>query len=293
MNWFDLTLVSLIFAAILIITIGLPHGATDLLLFKHIVETPDKKSYTKFLLGYLSLIAVYGLVWFLFPKLALSLFIIISIYHFGQSNWSFTTIEHGLTRIFIYFLSGSFVILTPLCIHYEMTLSVIEGIAGITSLSVGYDLVLALPRTLLILNIWALFYIFSENLISKKELLLQVTGLVLLMLMYYSLPLILGFTIYFVLWHSFGSMIDQVKFIRAKSVNFSWSNYFKNALPNTIIAILFIISCFSINYYFKLNFTIVQIFFVILSLFTLPHILLIEQLYTTKKNEKIPLLQLI
>jgi len=293
MNWFDSMFMELVVAGILIFMIGLPHGATDLLLFKYLKEEPQKVNYTKFLIGYLGLIAVYGIIWVLFPKLAFGLFLLISIYHFGQSNLSFIKIENNGIRLFLYFLSGSFVILTPLSIYFETTMNVVQGITGINSLSIDYPIIKLLPLTLLILNIGALFYFFSENYINKKALILQLVGLALLMLAFYALPLILGFTVYFVFWHSFGSMIDQVKFIRKKSVNFSWLSYFKNALPFTIIAILFIVFCFLGNHYFELGFTIVQIFFVILSLFTLPHIILVEQIYTIPKQTEVKGLQLI
>ena len=293
MNWFDSMFIELVVASILISTIGLPHGATDLLLFKHLKEEPRKVNYAKFSIGYLSLIAIYGVIWVLFPKIAFGLFLLISIYHFGQSNLSFIKIENSGVRLFIYFLSGSFVILTPLSIYFETTMDVIQGITGIGSLSISYPIIKLLPRTLLILNIWALFYFFSENQISKRALVLQLLGLMLLMVTFYTLPLILGFTVYFVFWHSVGSMIDQVKFIRKKSINFSWLSYFKNALPFTIIAVLFIVFCFLGNYYFQLGFTVIQVFFVILSLFTLPHIILIEQIYAIPKQGEVKRLQLI
>jgi Brp/Blh family beta-carotene 15,15'-monooxygenase len=292
MNWFDSMSIELVVAAILILTIGLPHGATDLLLFRHLKDEPQKVNYTKFSIGYLSLIAIYGVIWVLFPKLAFSLFLLISIYHFGQSNLSFIKIKNSGVRFFLYFLSGSFVILTPLSIYFETTMNVVQGITGISSLSISHSIIKLLPRTLLILNIWVLFYFFSKNYINKKALILQLIGLALLMVAFYALPLILGFTVYFVFWHSFGSMIDQVKFIRKKSVNFSWLSYFRNALPSTIIAIFFIAFCFLGNNYFELGFTIVQIFFVILSLFTLPHSILVEQIYAIPKQDEAKQLQL-
>lgn len=285
MNWFDTILVEMIFSASLIVIIGLPHGATDLLLFEYLVDEEDTKGYLKFLTVYLGLIAIYGLIWFLFPKFALLAFILISVYHFGQSNWNFIKMDNQIIKSLMYCLSGSFVLLIPLCIHHDLTFDVIKGITGITVLSVNNELILSLPRALFILNIWALFYFYSKEWLSKKALLLQVSNLILLMFAFYSLPLILGFTVYFVFWHSFGSMIDQLDFIKRKEVSFTWLQYFKNALPTTIIAILFIISCVGLNIHFELGFTLVQIFFVILSLFTLPHILLIEQIYGNEKVE--------
>jgi len=278
-NIFDSVIVELAFSGVLIVLIGLPHGATDLLLFKHLVSNVNKNSYVKFFSVYLGLIMIYGMIWLLFPEIAFLLFIIVSIYHFGQSNWNFIKVDNAIVKILMYLLSGSFVLLSPLCLHYETTIGVITGITGVELLLMNDNIILFIPRTLLILNIWTLFYLYSKRCIDKNELLLQISSLILLMVMYYSLPLILGFTVYFVFWHSYGSMIDQFRFIKSKSVHFTWFEYSKNALPFTVIAILFIIFCVSVNYYFEFGYTLVQIFFVILSLFTLPHILLIEQVY--------------
>ncbi len=292
MQWFDSILIELLVSGFLIILIGLPHGATDLLLFRYLTGKEDVRSYTKFLSIYLGLIATYAIFWIYLPQYALLGFIVISIYHFGQSNWAFLKSGSVFQKLLMYVLSGCFVMLTPLCINYGLTMEVVEGITGISSLSIDYGIIASLPRTLMILNIWALFYIFSKSLISKQELYLQIIGLVLLMLAFSVLPLILSFTVYFVFWHSYGSMIDQIEFIRTKSKKFSWFSYFKNAIPITIVAIVFIGLCVGVNSYFDLGFSFIQVFFIILSLFTLPHIILIEQIYSTNENPILKGLQL-
>jgi Brp/Blh family beta-carotene 15,15'-monooxygenase len=183
--------------------------------------------------------------------------------------------------------------LTPLIIHFELTMNIIEGMTGISSLPIDYKVISSLPRSLFIINIWVLFYFFSKQRISKKDLLLQILNVILLLFAFYYLPLIMGFTLYFVFYHAYGSMLDQMTFLKQQELNFLWKMYFKNALPTTLLAIGFIITCFVVNDYFDFGYSIIQMFFVILSLFTLPHILLIEQVFSQTKVTEIKALQVI
>jgi Brp/Blh family beta-carotene 15,15'-monooxygenase len=281
-GYFSSVYFELIVASILIVTVGLPHGATDLLLTKYLTGNSSISDTVSFLSKYLLVIFSYGVVWYLMPIVAFTVFIIISIYHFGQSNLNFIQTENRIIRGLAYVASGSFVILTPLCIHYDTAGAIIENMIGSTLL-INDIAISALPRELFLINVWLIVFLFFNNWISKKDFLLQIIGISLLLLCFYWLPLIIGFTVYFVFWHSYGSMIDQIRFIKSKEDGFTWWQYYLNALPITIIAVLIIIGAFKINTILSTDLSIIEVFFVLLSMFTLPHILLIEQLYAQVK----------
>lgn len=282
---FDSSVIEIIVAAILIVAIGLPHGATDLLLVKYLsTDRYNEQSVSQALLHYISLIALYGLIWYFMPELAFVLFIIISIYHFGQSNYTFLQVESKLTRTVGYIASGSFVLLTPLCIHHEIAIPIIETISGTTAFSFSATTAETLTRALFLTNIWLLIFLYLNNWITSETLAYQLVSIVLLLLCYWFLPLILGFTIYFVFWHSLHSMVDQIDYIRTKENDFTWLKYYKNALPITLLAVVLIAGGYWINITWSINFSIIEVFFVMLSLMTLPHIILIEQLYANFKQ---------
>ena len=76
-----------IFGFTLILT-GVPHGAVDYFLFKQLRQQEGGNfSAIRFFGGYLLLIAAYIVVWNFAPTIAFLLFILVSAYHFGQSNW--------------------------------------------------------------------------------------------------------------------------------------------------------------------------------------------------------------
>jgi Brp/Blh family beta-carotene 15,15'-monooxygenase len=70
-------------SGLLITLIGIPHGAIDHLLF--IKKT--NRSQLFFYSFYLFLIVLYVLAWVFFPLISLALFLILSAYHFGQSQF--------------------------------------------------------------------------------------------------------------------------------------------------------------------------------------------------------------
>ena len=74
----------ILFASFFILLIGIPHGAIDHILFF------KKRSFSqlKFYSIYLGLILLFLLLWIFFPFWSLLLFLLISAFHFGESQFS-------------------------------------------------------------------------------------------------------------------------------------------------------------------------------------------------------------
>jgi Brp/Blh family beta-carotene 15,15'-monooxygenase len=73
------------FAGILMFVLGIPHGAGDHLLVKKWREAQGIPfSIVRFMFSYLGVMAVYGLIWHFFPTFAFIIFILISVFHFGD-----------------------------------------------------------------------------------------------------------------------------------------------------------------------------------------------------------------
>ena len=72
---------------LLMLGTGIPHGATDHLIYSILQKEEGKPQNLRMFLGtYLLSMLVYGLAWWLVPGLCLSIFLVISAYHFGQSQ---------------------------------------------------------------------------------------------------------------------------------------------------------------------------------------------------------------
>ena len=74
-----------IFAGILMFVIGIPHGAGDHLVVKKWREAQGMPfSIVRFMVMYLGVMVLYALLWYFLPALSFILFILISVFHFGD-----------------------------------------------------------------------------------------------------------------------------------------------------------------------------------------------------------------
>ena len=72
---------------LLILSIGVIHGANDLLIIKKYTRKDSLKSQITYFLYYLGLVFLGFLFFYVFPSIALLSFVLVSIYHFGEQHW--------------------------------------------------------------------------------------------------------------------------------------------------------------------------------------------------------------
>jgi Brp/Blh family beta-carotene 15,15'-monooxygenase len=92
--------------------IGIPHGYFDFLIAKKLFDNYDNWL-VKFIFMYTSLSVLYLLVWLTSPLIALGIFLIMSIYHFGIEESE--DIENNSTSFVLYL--GSVPIAAPILFH--------------------------------------------------------------------------------------------------------------------------------------------------------------------------------
>ena len=274
---------SLIIALVLIVFIGIPHGANDHLLFFNLINRRiDEKNHRSnlFFGSYIGLILLYVVCWYLFPTFSLGLFILISIYHFGQSNLYTSPIESKFIKLISIFLSGSFVLLTPIFAHIETALPVIQTLAKNSSLitlpeEIGNKL--SIYVGILMIIHWVILML-TKNINLKNGLQEIINTSLLFGLLYYS-PLWIGFAIYFTLWHSIPSIEDQINFFKTSKANYNLGKYIRDIFPFSLIALLGLYLAFQFSgNYISVNQGIALLFSFI-AVITLPHMILMGLLY--------------
>lgn len=265
----------------MMLILGLPHGATDHGLFQLLRSGDSTKKQRGFYLFYFSVLASYGLLWWIFPALAFLIFIIISIYHFGQSNWIDVKYgSQGLARAH-FFLWGAGVLLTPILLYAPEAAEIVATMTGTSWHVPATDVVFGTLGILAIANLFFLLYLhwYTDSL-GGHRLFKEILGYGLLMALFYTNSLLLGFTVYFVFWHSLASATDQFRFFRKR-------------LDPTLRRRLFLeiglvvggaaISCAAIWFgqaeAVALSPKTIGRVFIFISLLTLPHMLLVEELY--------------
>ncbi len=267
----------LIISLFLILTIGISHGSLDNIKGKKLIKYFGYKSISIFYLIYLLIGAVTILIWLIFPKSLLLLFLIIAAFHFGKEDSEFINQKKNFELI--YFLKGSLIITSPLFFHKEETLKIFETLNFYISnnLIISNEILFIFILLSLISGI-----ILSLNKSIEAKSLLLMDYLSILILNYFLNPII-AFTIYFCFLHSIRHSISLIRELNT-NLKKGLPVFIKKAFPLTILTILgYIISISILNNYNEFNETIYRVIFIGLASLTFPHILLE---YLIEKNEQ-------
>lgn len=255
-----------VFAGILLCVVGIPHGANDHLYRK------DQTWFgmAKFLAIYLGIIASYIVLWYFLPLMALILFFVVSFHHFGQSNF-------GNERIWYLpsILWGILLLAFPVVLHFNEAILIFKSMIGNGDFNEFIFKAERLQLTnwqIAALVLLSLIYLWSVFIYEKPHYIKYLFQFVLISIWYFFTPLLFGFIVVFCLWHALQSAQHQVNF---------YTTFYKKQRKDFFIAMLpfslISLAAFGIYLYF-FSFDIGQSF-ILLSLITLPHVLVMHKLY--------------
>lgn len=273
----------------MMLLLGLPHGATDHGLFDALIRKNSLTITRNFYLTYLLVIGGYGLVWYLLPGVAFLLFLVLSVYHFGQSNWVDVSYPHPLQARLHYLFWGAGVLFTPVILYSTEAASIVAKMTGYQVPLPGEEVVTGIIVGLTVLNLLSLLFFAIRKTISYQRLALELLAYGVLIALFFTNSLLLGFTVYFVFWHSLSSAHDQLHFFRSRLSPASRKQLYGEIGLVVLGALIFCLVVWLGNGpEAALRPGIVGGVFVFISLLTLPHMLLVEKLYTSRapKAEK-------
>ena len=268
----------LILSLFLILSLGISHGALDHVKGKKLLRILNYKSTIIFYIFYILIGFIIILLWLLFPKILLFVFLIVASFHFGKEDSEF--IKYKTNQDLIYFFKGSLVVTAPLLFHKNETLEIFANL--------NFDI----SQNLLISNeflyLFILISFFSNILISFNKQIdiksLLIMDFISILLLNYFLSPILAFTVYFCFLHSIrhsfklSNELNRINFIKG------FKEFIIKAMPLTILTgILFLMSLLYLKNYYLLDSAISKVIFIGLASLTFPHILLE---YLIEKNEQ-------
>ena len=266
----------LLVSLLLILSIGISHGSLDHIKGKKLLKILGFKSSIVFYFGYIFVGLTTIIIWLLFPKLLLFLFLLIAAFHFGKEDSEFLNKRKNFELI--YFFKGSLIIVAPLLFHKNETLSIFK--------SLNFDITTSFLINNEILYFFILLSFISNIFLSLNKSfdaksLLFMDFLSILILNYFLNP-VLAFTFYFCFLHSIRHSISLIKEINT-NLKKGLPIFIKKALPLTIITIFgYIFALYILNNYNELSESIYKVIFIGLASLTFPHILLE---YLIEKNE--------
>ena len=280
------TLVSTLFATVipfvyldligslLIITLGILHGANDLEIILKNRRLKSKNFFVKSLIMYVGVVLLGGLFFFFLPSIALFTFILFSSYHFGEQHWE-DRLKLSISHSFFFTLYGAFIFFLIFTTQYIEVALVIEKISGIL-LPYNFFLWSLISTGVLLLFIMMIIPSLRESLI--KELFL----LGLLSLLFHFGSLLFSFAFYFVVWHSIPSLKEQINYLYGDLKKTSIKKYLKASLLYWIVSLVFLGLIF--NYIdFNADYFL-PMFFSFLAAITFPHTIVIGMMNKNKNK---------
>ena len=262
----------------LILSVGLIHGANDLLIIKRNTSSDTNFSQFKSFIKYFGIVLAGVIFFYFFPSFALISFILVSIYHFGEQHIEAIPLDKNLknSRRYISIISHGILLFT--IIFMNNTKVVVDVFSSFNIVFLNYNFLI------IILIITSILY--ASILIIKKDLQPFLISEILFFGFFYFLSitssLILCFSVYFIFFHSILSIKDQVKYIYGSNNSKSLKRYIKNSLPYFILALIFLILFYI---YTEIdNNDLLPIIFTFLAAITFPHVLVIEKMYRTMKQ---------
>lgn len=268
--------VQLIFCGFLLVVSGIPHGALD-----HLVEREraarlgESFSLLRFLIKYLFTMGVYAGAWLLAPVPCLLVFLLISAWHFGETDLDNApqTPYWSLARL----LSGGFVLAFILITHAVETTPILTRIVqeDKVAMLIWQGIV---GQSGAVLRGWAtLTLVLMMMAYGQRPAWLdgwRLARLLTVVAITYYLPLLPAFMLYFGGWHalsSFRSLRDYLPKNTTNPAEAAW-RVWQQSLPLTGVAFGFL-GFFAIGWLYVIpDLDPLPILFILLSLITLPHI---------------------
>ena len=212
-----------------------------------------------------------ALSFFVFPSVALILFVGLSAYHFGEQHWVGKLNPSGQLNKLFYFLYGLVIFNLLFFLNASDTTSVIFDLTGFMLEDYIFKYVLVL--CMLPLTIIGIYKYFRGDTNARlgEELFL----LVLFFIIFKMASLIWAFSIYFIFWHSLPSLINQIQLLYGQYSTNNVKRYVKSSILYWCLAI---IGLGLTLYIFRSDQNVfISLFFAFLAAITVPHVFVMHK----------------
>ena len=261
---------------------GIPHGGLDHIIAKTTANAKKKKFNIQLFLGkYLLVIIAYTCCWLIFPSISLLIFILISAWHFGETD--IADDKHKILLSTCRFFWGLLVLMLILLMHQEETNAVLVRISKnarpvleFWSFCRSYSTVLLISA--ISINVVLLLAAYLKNQLSFS--MSRLVNLLLILSISMYLPLLPSFALYFGGWHavrSFELIFDYLN-TRGEYTGGSPMKMWIRSLPMSFLAAVGFLILFFYWGQAKIAWDPLPIIFIFLSVITLPHLDVMDQM---------------
>jgi Brp/Blh family beta-carotene 15,15'-monooxygenase len=270
---------------------GLPHGATD-----HYLARIDRRrrgqpfNEWRFVGRYLLAVAAMGLLWWAVPKISLCGFLLYSAVHFGQAQLA-PHVEKAPTwvRSALFTVWGLTVLGAILLAHHGVALEILAPIIGpgLRSSIIGWVSIAGLEAVLALGGLTAIGLVAAAmaGFGSWREIAAEILGILILLGLAFGTSLLISFAVFFGLWHSGKSILSLRRYFQSHlKPSFSLADFYTAAARYSIISVLGIGALIVLAVATGDAFPLLLVFFIFISAVTVPHMWLIDQVYTPEDD---------
>lgn len=255
----------------LIFSFGMLHGSNDIKIINTISKNKGLKFYRyAILLVYVAVIGLMFLLFYLFPDLALLVFIAISGFHFGEQHWKKKTKVNSFWNPFFYTTYGLCILFMIFYIKSEQVILIINDISSfeLRRSFLYHGFLITTLGSIVFIGVYT--YLGWLQFHAVEELFL----LIVFYVVFYTASLLWGFCVYFVIWHSIPSLMDQTWFLFGKVDKASLWRYVRYSWVYWLLSIFGLLML-----YFLLrgnNQFFISILLYFLAAVTFPHVLVMS-----------------
>lgn len=281
--------VSLTVVAVVIVFLGIPHGAVDHLVAAPMSSTEGAKQtparwQIRFHTGYVAAMLAYGAVWFVVPTVALVGFLLLSVHHFGQSDLAYLALERR-RQLSIQFSRGVFLVGVPLVAHLSTVSPVLERLGGADPTSWMWlaDHAAAWCVVLILQHV-VVGALVAPGVVERSAKVREVVTVAALSALFVLSDPLIGFAVYFGLWHSLNHLHVLATELgqRAGRASIAPGELARLTAPRSVASLaglgIFIVGFVATD---RAE-LIVPATVVFVSMLTLPHMVVVEQLWRTR-----------
>ena len=267
--------IQVIGSIILISLFGIPHGAIDNIIYL----SSNKITRTRFYLIYILTIIIYCFFWWLTPIISLIFFLLLSSYHFGESqlvDYSFVN-----KKKVIYLFWGFALITTLIFYNNNELLSLSNQFIDTQKFNQVFN-ALIFNYIFYFSNVVIISLLVYENYklsISNQHLMNEIFLLILIHITFYLFPIIISFTLYFIFLHSVKVLKQEFDYLKSLQSDLNLIKFIKLLYPHTLLSIVFLVIFLLLMNFGFINISVFLFSIIGISVITLPHAIIMSNFY--------------
>ena len=263
-----------VIALLFVVLIGLPHGAFDGAIANHLGAGRSLAEAAKFVTSYCAAAGLVIVIWIMFPAVTLTLFLIISMVHFGRGDASAKSAPVFMMQVLLHGGLPIFGI-----IYFQQT-SVIPLFDALTNGDSNFAI---LTSNIMVPAMGLMAVVYGLMTFRDASLRARFTEFILLAVVFSFLPPLVSFALYFCIIHT-GRHMRRIWHVLASSS--SPKELYRQAAGYTLASWLVGGVAFLWLETGNLDAALLQVVFIGLAALTVPHMILVDGFFAKEQGHQ-------